>query len=125
VKKTLILTAALLLLPIVALAGPLTLEWSPVAGAAGYDIMQSVDNGTTFAVLTSVLPAVCVGTPALCAATITTPTTGRPQYCVTAKNAGGSQASQICIVATDVVQPPKIIPSVPPPVAVDGAAGSR
>lgn len=121
--KTLFLVVAALLVSVVplvvpwALAGPLTLEWSPVAGATGYDIEESIDNGATWTIKASVLPTVCTGTPSLCLWSGTTPTAGRPLYRIISKNANGRTAPQIGIWSTDTSQGP--------PPAIDGTAGSR
>lgn len=87
--KKIAILLALFLVASPAFAGSVTLVWDPVAGATGYDIEQSTDNGTTWTVVASPALGACTSTPVVCRLTLTAPSTGLVLFRFSSKNAVG------------------------------------
>lgn len=58
------------------LAADVTVMWDAVSGSTSYDLEQSTNTGTSWALNKNVLASACTGTPARCTATIVLPATG-------------------------------------------------
>ena len=85
-----ILVAFLALWPALASAGSVTLRWEASTGATGYEIEQSVDNGTTYTLVANLTTAVaCPSVTTPCTTTLTAPSTGLVLFRFSAKNAIG------------------------------------
>ena len=77
----------IILLSSPALAGPVTLRWDVSSTATGYEVEQSLDNGSSWTKVVDLTTSVCTATA--CTHTLTAPVTGQVLYRFVSKNAVG------------------------------------